>query len=194
MAKNTPDRGLEHLLRCKAAEWAVASQLALRGHVPMFPSVDSGVDIYLNNGLRLQVKCASLRENNRGVSGIQRTFGYFFELRRGAWFQNEKKYRKTSLRPYSEVADYFVLWGIEENRFFIVPTKPERARIWFSCKGVVSRSNNKRLLDQVTEDRLREFEDRWDLLDINGVASIVESATLTKTAESPSEIEFKEKS
>ena len=179
MEKNKTDRGREHLLKCKAAEWAVASQLAMRGRVPMFPAVDLGYDLLLDNGLRLQVKCSSLRRNNQGMKEISHNLGYLFDLRRGAWFSTEKRFRKTGLRPYSEVADYFVLWGIEENRFFIVPTTPNRAAIWFNSKIATSRSHNRNKFDKNTEDRLREFEDRWDLLDVASTSNeLIESAAV----------------
>lgn len=182
MAKEPRKYGMEHFLRTKAAEWAVASQLALRGHMPLFPPVDAGYDILLDSGLRLQVKSASLRQNNLKLTSIQKNFGYFFDLRRGAWMSKEKKYRKSNLRNYSEVADFFVLWGIEENRFFIAPTNHERQRIWFSSKGATSKSQNKRIFDQITEDRVREFEDRWDLLDVTSISiNLIESAVETET-------------
>ena len=177
MVNAFPNRGSEHFLRCKAAEWAVASQLALRGHLPMFPPVDLGVDIVLDNGLRLQVKSATLRENNTKLRGVNKNCGYMFELRRGAWYPKEKKYKKSNLRPYSEIADFFVLWGVEENRFFILSTAHKRQRIWFNSKNAQpSRSQNRRTFDQITEERVKEFEDRWDLLDINSVRKTVESA------------------
>jgi hypothetical protein len=181
MKQDVTKRGTEFFLQAKAAEWAVASQLALRGQVPMFPPVDVGCDLVLNNGLRLQVKSASLRQNNQGLA-TQKNFGYNFDLRRGAWLSNERKYKKTSLRPYSEVADYFVLWGIEENRFFIVPTNHKRQRIWFNSKTATSsKSHNKRVFDQITADRIREFEDRWDLLDVDSAVEATINAEIVAT-------------
>lgn len=172
MERKPITRGREHFLRCKAAEWAVASQLALREIVPMFPPVDLGADLILENGVRLQVKCASLRINNRGMQDVNHNLGYLFDLRRGAWFSTERRYKKTGLRPYSEVADYFVLWGIDENRFFIVPTSVKKSTIWFSKLGYVSKSSNRSLYDKITAQRLAETEDRWDLLDVNSIESL----------------------
>ena len=147
----------------------------------MVPLIDIGADLVLENGLRLQIKCASLRENNKTVEGIQKNLGYFFELRRGAWLSQKKRYERTTLRSYSEVADYFVLWGIEENRFFIVPTNHKRQRIWFNSRSATSQSRNKRLFDQITADRVRDFEDRWDLLDVNSTSNeLIESAAATE--------------
>jgi hypothetical protein len=182
MQKEPIVRGQEYLLRCKAAEWAVASQLALREIIPMFPAVDLGVDIVLLNGLRLQVKSASLRLNNRGMDGISHNPGYLFDLRRGAWFSTERRYKKTGLRPYSEVADYFVLWGIDENRFFIVPTSVKKSTIWFSKRGYVSKSSNRSLYDQITVQRLADTEDKWDLLDVGSIESLTKGYELPSPA------------
>ena len=162
-------------LRAQAAVWIVAGQLALRGHVPMFPGLDVGFDIMLGNGLRIQVKSATLRIQ----SGVNYPDGaYSFALRRGAWDSNDKRYKRSSLRPYSEVADFFVLWGMDENRFFILPTKGCKKAIWFSRRGSISKSNNRKTFDVVTAKRLAEFEDRWDLLDVDSsVDAIVSSGS-----------------
>lgn len=165
--------GKEFQLQGVAAVWQVASQLALRGHNPLFPGLDEGYDIQLDNGLKLQVKSATITFKNQGY---QHNGAYGFGLRRGAWDRTKKAYTRNNLRPYSEVADFFVLWGVDENRFFIVPTSHSGKAIWFVRRGAVSKSRNKVFFDKMSQGRLDEFEDRWDILDINGVQPLVDSA------------------
>ena len=101
-------------------------------------------------------------------------------MRRGAWDSNAKKVKRSNLRPYSEVADFFVLWGVDENRFFILPTAHAEKAVWFSRKGFESNSNNRRVFKKVTEQRLIDMEDRWDLLDVNNASNaLIESALPT---------------
>lgn len=162
-----------YMLQGQAGVWQVASQLAMRGHVPCFPGVDFGCDLVLDNGLRIQVKCATLRV----IHGQNYPEGaYGFQLRRSAWFSNEKKAKRSSLHPYSEVADFFVLWGIDEDRFFIVPTSHAGKAIWFGRRGFNSKSNNRTVYGRVTAERIAEFEDRWDRLDVNATVDAMVAA------------------
>jgi hypothetical protein len=172
--KGTHKSGANLALQGQAAVWQVASQLALRGHVPFFPGIDQGSDLWLENGLRLQIKCATLRV----IKGQNYPEGaYGFQLRRNVWMSNEKKTRRSSLRPYSEVADFFVLWGIDENRFFILPTIHAGQAIWFAPKFYHSKSNNRKVFGLITEQRLADMEDRWDLLDVSTTSNaLIESA------------------
>jgi hypothetical protein len=163
MTKKETQFGQEFQIKAKAAEYAVASKLLLLGH----------------NGIRLQVKCSHLRVHSKNFQFP----GYLFNLQRGAWDSLSKRYRKTAIRPYSEVADFFVLWGIDENRFFILPAKGAGQTVWFTHRGYESKSQNKRYAQKMTEGRLRDMEDRWDLLDINGTSSeLIESSVPKKVA------------
>jgi hypothetical protein len=178
--------GKEFQLQGVAAVWQVASQLALRGHNVLFPGLDEGFDLQLTNGLRLQVKSARLKI----ISGVNYPMGaYGFGLRRGAWDSAEKKYKRSNYRPYSEVADFFVLWGIDENRFFILPTSHARKAVWFSRKGFESKSQNAKVFGKISAQRLSDMEDRWDLLDVSGSSEeLVESVVAQETISSQFEL------
>jgi len=104
----------------------VMSELILREHAPYKPAVDDhGVDLMLGNGLRIQVKSATLRERRtRALSGGEKkvflSTGYYFSL---GWGQSGRVHKPTRRkRMYSEECDYFIIWGIAENRFWIVPS------------------------------------------------------------------------
>ncbi len=175
------------ILQGQAGVYAVASQLCLRGMNPMFPAVDDGVDLMLSNGIRLQIKTARLihpklyvpgNTGSRGgrQAGYRHGGAYCFGLRRGEWLPKEKKYQRVK-RGYGEVADFFVLWGIDEDRFWIVPTSIKNRQIWFTARDYPNTANNISYTEPLKQQRLADCENRWDLLDVNKTAeTLIESA------------------
>jgi hypothetical protein len=111
----------------------VVAELLLRNFRPYRPIVDNhGVDLMLDSGLRIQVKTTSLIGNNwksksERVPRSGRDAYHFF-------FLTDKERRDRSGRrivrkkgshwsnEYCGSCDYFILVGIDENRFWIVPT------------------------------------------------------------------------
>ena len=153
----------------------MASQLCLRNHIPFVPAIDLGVDLVLENGIRLQVKVSRLTDAN--VHNHQRNLVYTFNLRRALYDKERKRISKCVGRSYADVADFFVLWGIEENRFWIVPTSCKNRVLWFVSKSAVNRSTNAKYFEQFNARRAAEMEDRWDLLDVNAVEKLVDGVT-----------------
>lgn len=146
-------------LQGQAGVWAVASQLALRGHVPCFPGVDYGFDLVMDNGLRLQVKTSSLRTHPGYPSGA-----YAFDFRQSFRQHSLKRNSTRYYRDYSKIADFAILWGVDENRFWIVPCCDIKGAAWFGSKLYRHKPGSKKYW---MPNRLRSFEDRWDLLDVN---------------------------
>lgn len=186
--------GLLGNLKGQAGVYAVASQLCLRGHIPFFPAVDQGVDLVIGNGIRIQVKCAHLIQSKHGLKGGKGYYiggAYGFNLRRGVWDKSTNRTSRREIRSYEGVADFFVLWGIDEDRFWIVPTSVKNRAIWFGAENY-NGSNNSSYTEAMKKRRQAEYENRWDLLDVNAV---VESVTLTvpSAGEYPIEIEPQEK-
>ncbi len=169
--------------------YAVASHLCLRGYIPLEPSVDFGVDLMLDNGLRLQVKVAHLtypdrmpkQKGNFGIRGGSilggyRGGAYGFNLRRGVWDRSSNRWKRNESGTYHGVADFFVLWGIDENRFWIVPTSVKNRVIWFGRADHPNGSNNATYTSALKQQRSLQYENRWDLLDLNSVKPLVEEA------------------
>lgn len=100
----------------KAGEHAVASQLLLREVPVQFPVVDVGVDLFAGAKatVRIQVKSVHSRRNRRD--------GYCFTLASRVRLNGEKNYR-LKVKDWTKEADFLVLWGIEENRFWVLPTR-----------------------------------------------------------------------
>jgi hypothetical protein len=114
---------MEMLGKCQiaigqAGVYRVLSELILRGYLPYTPVADDhGVDILLPSGVRIQVKTARLHERNNASGKRTR---YFLSL---GWTQKGANHRPIKRqRKYSDECDYFVIFGVEENRFWIVPS------------------------------------------------------------------------
>ena len=88
----------------------------LREVAVFWPYVDLGCDLMTEFGCRVQVKCAHLSQGNK------RGPCYFFPLPRTRRLPNSDKTTKLVMKkPFVEICDFVVFWGIEQNRFWIVP-------------------------------------------------------------------------
>jgi hypothetical protein len=101
----------------KAGEHAVASQILLRGLDVAFLQVGIGVDLIAENGCRIQVKCGHLTNTERGCGPH-----YTLLLRKGM-IRSRTSQEVVPRKPFAEVCDVVVYWGIEQNRFWILPPK-----------------------------------------------------------------------
>ena len=99
----------------KAGEYRVASELIMRGHAVFFPAIDLGADLLIENGIRIQVKSCHLVERNSQVA-------YFitptYRIVHRDMKQVSLKDRKTS-----DECDFVIVWGIDENRFWVIPSE-----------------------------------------------------------------------
>lgn len=101
-----------------AGNFRVASELLLRGFRVYMPAVDSGVDLLVNECVRVQVKSAHVKAVPR-YAGAQPSYGFW--LARGPKGLGGGRSTKTVARIFSKTCDFVVLWGIEQGRFWIVP-------------------------------------------------------------------------
>jgi hypothetical protein len=106
-----------NLLQGQAGVYRVASELMLRGFNPCFPAVDDGVDLFIDEGIRIQVKAAHLRLNSVFPEGA-----YWYKMHQSARVSGNHTIRKSRARKYSDFCDFVVLWGIEGNHFWIAPS------------------------------------------------------------------------
>jgi hypothetical protein len=124
MAYTTPNRYVLDQLTGKAGEYAVASQLMVRGMSVLFPAVDHGVDLQTENGCRIQVKSAhmttaekAIRQHGEGVYVFPRP-----SSRRILCVKTGARVIDSRSRKASEYCDIVVFWGIEQNRFWVAPS------------------------------------------------------------------------
>lgn len=104
---------------------AVGSQLLMIDVIPFFPFVDRGIDLMTDNRCRIQVKsarrCMTPKTLKKNLDGIYR---FKFATKR---YRNKSERSMAGLgttspvKPFHEVVDVVVLWGVDENRFWIVP-------------------------------------------------------------------------
>lgn len=89
--------------------------LALRGQQVHFPGVDHGYDLLMNHGVRVQVKSAMLKDT------YYASCSYNFHLRKCAYARSNKNIMPARTRTFSEECDFVVLWGVDEDRFWVAP-------------------------------------------------------------------------
>ena len=99
----------------KAGELRVASELIRRGVVVALPMIDLGYDLLLESGVRIQVKTCHRRPLGHG-----KLLNYFLlpSVRRVA---NTQSYKNLYDRKPSDEYDFCVAWGVDEDRFWVIP-------------------------------------------------------------------------
>jgi hypothetical protein len=125
MKRQNKEQGRQNIMTGRAGEYAVAAQLLLRGVNPCFSAVDQGVDLIGPKGCRIQVKSVHLtctpKTLKKNLDGVYR-FGFDRNRYRYNSSRGPIKDHITRRPPMSEYCDIVILWGIEQNRFWIVPS------------------------------------------------------------------------
>ena len=132
--------------------YRVAAALMVRGMNVYFPAIDNGVDLVTATGLRIQVK--SSRAIRRAMSKDHLTYGF----RLGSATKGAQRTFRIRPRAYADEVDFFVLWGIDEDRFWIAPSSVFDKRSLLLL--VVGRSTSYSDFART----VYEGENRWDLL------------------------------
>lgn len=152
--------GVRNLLLGQAGTYRVLAELLRRDVNAFLPVVDTGVDILTVRGVRIQVKATRLaRRNTR--SGYNQGPAYFFtpgvKTRRGG---KTLEYREYYVRRFSDEVDYVVLWGSDQDRFWIVP-----ATVLDSLKCLqLDPGRQQAIVGSSRIALVYQHEGRWDLL------------------------------
>ncbi len=99
----------------QAGVYRVASKLLMMGIRVWFPSVDVGADLMTEDGVRIQVK--STRWVTRRTCYENGAYWFHFNKTKVV-----NRHVETSGRAMSAESDVVVLWGIDHDRFWIVPS------------------------------------------------------------------------
>lgn len=144
----------------KAGELRVRSELILRGLAPAVFDQDTGVDIILANGKRLQVKTCLKPQN----SPSSYSYKYSFSIRTLAFRGGVKGLytRKYTRTDYSD-CDYFVFWLVEDNIFYIIPEAEIGAKVSF-CIPTPVENRKYRIYDRKVVSKYEKYKNAWDLL------------------------------
>lgn len=107
----------------KAGELRVRSELILQGFNPAICDFDDGTDIILSNGKKIGVKTASRPERSKQNYAYAYRFSLMVpRVRQGDGHSNYRKVKKVYLaRDWSNYVDYWALWCIQDNIFYIIP-------------------------------------------------------------------------
>ena len=116
---------LSNLSLGKAGELRVASELLIRGYEVFQTVVDSGVDLILANGKRIQVKSA--RRSKAYANYTKYTFSF------KAWHNKQGNYTPHELTGI----DFVILWAVDDNEFFVIPATKIRGKysVILTCHG-----------------------------------------------------------
>lgn len=166
----------------QAGVYAVAEKLCLNGKAPLFPGVDTGVDLMTEDGVRIQVKTASLhRTTKQFPAGV-----YMFNSQPDS--RKSRTGNRKNLRDYHKCCDFIIFVCLTERRFFVVPAKVVTGAFWLEARG---HAEALRLMgkfartrtDLSNKNRIREYEDAWHLLDIDSTLHNLELAEAVAEAE-----------
>ena len=151
-----------------AGVFAVASRLCLLEHSPSVPTVDIGVDIVLENGLKIQVKAGHFRKDPR-------TAGQYYVVDAKRLSRSIGKRKGES--KYVGVVDFLVYWAIDENRFFVFPMRDDFKGIYITSKtGAFKRLSTKCDSYQM----VRDHEEAWHLLDVDAAVEEIEKSAVAE--------------
>lgn len=101
----------------QAGVYQVLAELILRGFRPYTPAADIGVDILLEQGVRIQVKTTMRASTHHRL----REGSFLFTLAPARQVGPNNTVKVIPARKFSAVCDFVVLWAIEPDRFWIVP-------------------------------------------------------------------------
>lgn len=175
------------------------SELMLRGHYPAMPPVDNGADILLENGLRVQVKTSHLNKKKHASYplGLYRfelmETGYRAKYQNVVrdwtkrcdylvlWCINEDRF---FIVPATKDRGVILITAKMEDRAAVIDVAAAKAMhaqgvsmyaiakemgvSWPTVKAhLTGERTNTRATTMVRE--ILQYEDRWDLLDVNSV-------------------------
>lgn len=146
----------------KAGELRVSSELLLRGFRPAAFYQDTGVDIILSNGKRLQVK-TSLKPIH---SKNDYSWRYSFNIRQSQ-FRGSKdgRYeRRYTKRDYKNEVDYFVFWCVEHDYFYIIPENEIGEKVSFCISTPKELRKYKCRKDYKPTSKYEKYRGNWEQL------------------------------
>ena len=101
----------------RAAEYAVAAQLMLKDTAVLWPSVDAGYDLLTESFCRVQVKSSHIDGRTDEGQGY-----YWFPLGKTRQVVRKNCAVRVAVPDITKICDVVVFWGIEEKRFWVVPS------------------------------------------------------------------------
>lgn len=160
-----------------AGVYAVAEQMCLHNHVPVFPGVDIGVDLMTEDGLKIQVKSACLSRHKQFPGGC-----YHFAVHCSDVQKRGKIYQKRQMTEYAEICDFVIMVGLTEGRFFVVPASEVKGSVLLESKNhqALKLEHGIGKYNRTApsfRSKMLEYEDAWHLLDVNAAIENLEAVS-----------------
>jgi predicted Zn-ribbon and HTH transcriptional regulator len=109
----------------KAGEFRVASELLLRGHSIFMPTVDNGMDLVIDDGVTIQIKCG--HKQPYGESGHTLNC-YRFNFHKSY----SKSQKEIHIVPHELNVDFVICWAIDDDEFYVIPADKIRGKTYLS--------------------------------------------------------------
>jgi len=139
------------LLLGKAGEYRVSSELILRGHTIYLPGVDDGIDVIIDDNIKIQIKCGQKRERKQKDTTV-----YSFNVRASQYnYHHDKKPKPHLLKN----VNYVICWAIDDDEFYIIPADKIRGTITISFTADDDRRT------KVKWNKWYPYRNAWQLLD-----------------------------
>ena len=148
----------------KAGEYRVASELMIRNHIVYMPTVDNGADLILGTGQTIQVKCGHRRKAT--INGCIHLFYSFSFVKSSSYFRKIKFGGDNKIEPHKlNNVDFAILWGIDDDEFYIVPANKVRGKMAVN----ISADDDRRTIARW--NKWLPYRNNWGILDGGTVES-----------------------
>ena len=145
----------------KAGELRVAFELLIRGLKPAIFYSDSGTDIILLNGKKIGVKTVKRAHLSK------KNHQYFYTISFGqVYIKKEKGTWKRLYRSRNSVGlvDYWIVWLIEHDVFYIFPNGLERSKMSITFELPDELRVNKRFRNYKSRSKYEKYKNNWEQL------------------------------
>lgn len=132
-----------------AGELRVMSELLLRGYNPAKSYLDGGVDLILENGLKIQVKTAY----PSGKDGVYH-FGFMrksTKVKDGKWVGKEV--------ANNDLVDFIICWAAGTDNFWTIPSGILRGK-----SGIGVKPMNQKVYKHPKVNKYEIYANNWNLL------------------------------
>lgn len=146
---------IQNLLTGEAGVLRVASEFMMRGMNVAKPFVDGGADLIVDGRARIQVKTSHIAPLRGKYMNA-----YWFKLWQSPIVTGHSNIRRRGTKTYDGIVDFVVFFGVEEGRFWIVPTAELRGAACVVLGPQTHFRNRTRL-----QAAVRACEGRWDLVE-----------------------------
>ncbi len=151
----------------KAGELRVRSELILQGFHPAVCDFDDGTDIILDNGVKIGVKTASRPTYHKQSYAWRYHFSIkVTQVRKGNGNGIYKK--KYVERNWKNYVDYWIVWCIQDNFFYIVPSKEIKKKFAIIIPAPDEKRKYQKHTWKETKSKYEKYKNNWKQLDRSG--------------------------